>query len=332
MPDEHMSAREAVEKAFAETMAVDEAPEALPAEVGEEHFEQTDDLPDTRERDEFGRFKARSDEVVTADTTPAEAPKAPQVEQPRFDPPSRFSADAKAAWDNAPLPIKAEINRAFKELEGGIERYRAEVEPFRPFLERARQTGSDPVVALSNYISIEDRLRENPIGGLEQICRNMGTDLRSVAAHVMGQPAPDANEEIAALRQEVQQLRGHSQELQTYKQRQEQERTQQTTKQVEEFWAAHPRAEELANVIQWALKTGLAADLPTAYQYAERLHPAPATAAAPQPGTAPTGQPQKQGPVSIKGAPSAGSNPGRGSTSMSTREAAAQAYAQVFGR
>lgn len=324
MPDEDaLSARAAIEKAFAEVPAeVEEAPEVVeeaPAEASVETAE------DTRERDELGRFKAKEDapaEVVAEPVAEAQAVEAPKVEADA--PPARFMAEAKAAWATTPPAVKAEINRSFAEMERGLQQHQQTIAPLKQFIDMAGGPGQ-LAQAAQRYIGIEQMLAQDPLKGLDTIARNLGTDLRTIAAHVMGQPAPDQNAELQQLRQQNQQMAQQLQGVQA-------EKARTTEQQVTKFAEEHPRFGELSNVIAWTLKTGLAADLPSAYAYAERLNPAPAPVTA-QTGTTPTAAPppQTRGPVSIKGAPSTGSNPGRAAESMSTRDAVARAFSELGG-
>jgi hypothetical protein len=326
MTNEILTGREALEKAFAET-AVDE-PEAAGETVDAVAETPSDDTPseptpDGRERDEFGRFKPKEAAAET-DPAPVEAPAPidaavpddailPQLNDPR----------AKAAWGTADPALKAEVGKRIGELQGGIERYRAEMEPIRRYADMARQSGTTLDAALANYTHIEQTIARNPVEGLDLICRNLGTDIRTVAAQIMGQPAPEPNQQIAQMRQ---QMGAMQQELRGY--RAERERT--VSQQVQDFAKGHPRLDELSGKIKWLLETGGASDLEDAYRTAEYLSPvATARTGAPEPVAARNADAAPKGPVSIKGAPSTGSNPARGTESLSSRDAVARAFASL---
>lgn len=274
-----------------------EAPEA-PAEVAEQS--------DSRPRDENGRFVAKEgekEERAIPETRP-EVKAAQTQEQDFGEAPSRFSADARAAWAQAPLPIRAEIGRAITELEKGLQGYQQTVAPLKSYIDMAG--GPEALAqAAQRYIGIEQQLAADPIKGLGIIANNLGTDLRTIAAQVLDQPAPENSQEMAQLRHENQQLKNQMQQFQT-------ERMTHTERQVQTFAETAPRFQELTNEIAWALKTGLAqgdtpeARLKNAYEYAERLKPAPQPAAP----AAIQQQPQTPPPenLSVDGAP--GSTPG----------------------
>lgn len=150
------------------------------------------------------------------------APVQPAAERgPHHEPPSRLDDAAKAEWSAAPESVKGAVHRAFREMEGGIQKHREAAEAFeaiRPFHEMAQQSGSDLKTALSRYIGMEQELRRDPIAGLEAVVQNLGlkgpngqpATLRDVAAFVLGQkPDQVASRQeavIGQLRQQVQQL------------------------------------------------------------------------------------------------------------------------------
>jgi DNA-binding transcriptional MerR regulator len=329
------STRASVEMAYAKAFA----PES------DEGYPDAEEAPSVdRARGPDGKFVAK--DAVEAPTEPVEA--APEVDAPvvapeapvaSVDAPSRFSADAKAAWATTPPAVQAEINRAFSEMEKGINDYRAKYEPIRAIAEQAEAQGQSLADVIGNYRGIEDTLRQNPLQGLDLICKNMGLTLRDVAAHVMGQPAPERDAQVSQLSQQLHQMQGELARYQAAERRQHEEQQARTLETVSGFASSQPRFAELQHQIAWALKTEAVArtgdpakDLQNAYDFAARLIPAaanpaqvaiPATAVAPTP---PQVQPKKAG-ISIDGAP--GSNPTVRPASKSTREALSRAAASV---
>ena len=287
-----------------------------------------------RERNADGTFKAK-EQAEGEETTAQAVPDDPS--KPNYsDAPSRFSADAKAAWKDAPQSVKSEIHRMESELTAGIQKYQQEVQQFdefRPFAEELKQTGQRFTDVVENYRGIENMLANNPIQGLDTICRNLGTDLQSVAAHVLNQTpdqsAQHQNNIIHELRQELsglkQQLGGVTQTLTSQAEKSVQS-------QINEFAQTHPRLEELGSDVAFFLQNGRAQDLQEAYSLAERLNPAPqaqapvsAQAAAITPDAA---QPRK-GQLSVTGAPGNGSNPASKKAPSSARDALDNAFASV---
>lgn len=290
------SRRDALEKAFAKV--------------------DGDDAPtEGRERGPDGKFVAKAPE---AQDKPQDAPK-----PAASDAPSRFSADAKAAWAQAPAPVQAEIKRAITELEGGLQQYQRMFEPLKPYYDLAKQSNVDLPETLGNYVRMEQLLAKDMRLGLTAVAQNFGMTLEQMVAKATGapqgqQPADAKDREILALRQELQAIRG---EVGQVSQTMQQQRQTAIMSEVETFAKDHPRFDELADEIANLLKTGYASDLADAYAKADRLNPGQQPAP-----VAPAPAPQQRPARSVTGAPSAGSNPGTRQPSQSRTEALRRAF------
>jgi DNA-binding transcriptional MerR regulator len=279
-----------------------------------------------RARDEAGRFAPADPNAKPQQGEPgAETPPAPGAT--KFSAPERFSADAKAAWESAPEPVKAEVNRAITELTSGIERYKQDFEPYRALDQQLKANGQNFQEVFNHYTGMEALLARDPVAGLDQICRNLGMTLEDVAAHVLNQPvdqrSAQSNRVVTTLQQELAQVKA---QLNHFTQSAEQQALSAAQRQVAEFAAAHPRMDELSGDVKFFLETGKAETLEQAYQLAERLNPAPASAAPVQ--TQPAAQ-TRQARASITGAPASGSNPGQRRRSASIDNAIDNAIAAV---
>jgi hypothetical protein len=309
------SARDAIDRAFAQ----------VDAGQGTEAPAETSAAADTRKRDAAGKFaKVEAEAAAEAVETPVTTPDAIGLEEP----PSRFTADAKAAWKDAPPALKGEVKRAFSELEGGINQYKERMAPLQPFFEMAAKSNTTVPEALQRYTTMEQTLRSNPMHGLELVCQNLGTSLRAVAAHVMGQPQnqqqTQADQTIHQLRAQISQL---TQQVGGITQSQEQRELAEAQREVASFAADKPRFEELKPTIRELIVKGFASDLQDAYQKADRLNPA----SVPAQGLAPTAAPAapstnlaaqtRKGSLSVTGAPSSGSNPTNRKPPSSPRDA-----------
>lgn len=274
-------------------------------------------LDDAAPRDETGKFAAKEPEKVV-EAKAEEEPKATEETPttPFAEAPKRFSPDAKAVWNSAPEPIKAEITRAVTELENGLNEYRQKWEPLKEFEQLAKQNNTSIDAALKNYVDLDMAIQQNPIQGLERICKNLGTSLREVAVKVLNE---DPNQYITQHETVIRQLQ---QELDVIKSQNEQA----TRAQIDAFAAEKPRFDELADDIALFLQTGKAKGLQQAYELAERLNPAPQPVAAKEP--APTPQPRK-GSLSLTGAPSTGSNPASRKPPSTARDAIDNAFARI---
>lgn len=291
-----------------------------------------------RERNPDGTFKAtdatqQPKETPQAAANPEDASKAATT---FAEAPSRFSPDAKAAWATAPEPVKAEVTRAIKELEGGIQQYQQAFEPYKDFDKQLKATGQTFKEVFDHYTGIENLLAQDPIKGLDTICRNLGLSLEQVASHVMGQPQDQQRSQtdtyINDLKSEIADLKKQVGGVTTTIQSQQEKAI---LDQIDAFAAdpAHSRFDELSETITKLLTNGMAPSLDEAYSMADRLNPAPAVAA-PAP-AAPAAQQQtaspqtRKGQLSPSGAPASGSNPASRKPPESPREAVQRAFASV---
>ncbi len=327
-PEKPLSTREALAKAAEKVNAADK-PTDKPAPVKTEGPART----------EAGKFAPKEGEPAKPvdAAKPVEAPKpAAATPEPASDAPARFSADAKAAWTTAPDPVKAEVNRAIKEMEAGIEKHRQSAEAFEPvrkYADMARQGGTTLDKALEAYVGMETMLRQDPIKGLNAVCENMGLSLRDVAAHVLGQtPDQAASQSDATVRELKAEIASLKQQVGGVTQTFAQQRESATVEQITAFASqpGHERFDELADEIAFYL-THKTKDLSEAYALADRMNPAPA-ASAPQPAAIPAPAPDlsaqtRKGSLSITGAPSPGSDPANRQPSSSIKDALKRAIA-----
>lgn len=253
-------------------------------------------------------------------------------EDQRFAAPSRFSADAKLEWDKTPVSVRAEVDRAMREMEGGIQKYREAFEPWRATDEAIRANGQDPIQVIEAYRGIEMMLANDPLSGLDQICRNLGTDLATVAAHVMGQPVDQQQAQQASI---IHQLRGEIAAMQEQiggvNSRLQSADQQTIQRELSDFAKDKPRFDDLSPTMVRLIESGMAGDLAEAYDMAERLNPAPVTATPP---AAPAAQPAdpaqtRKGQLSLSGAPASGSNPATRKPAESARSALDRAFSTV---
>lgn len=269
------------------------------------------------------------------------------------DAPARFTNDAKAEWQNLPAHTRSEVHRAVNELTRGLENAEnraTKYESIKEFDDLAESQGTTLRQAMHNYVSIEMMLRRNPIEGLERICSNLGTTLRDVAAHVLGQnPNQGAAQQervISDLKKELNQLRYDMHGLQGVTQQQQQAAEQQQTAEYVASWASQPgheRAEELADDIANLITSGRVATLDDAYALAVALKPAPSNPGGSNPpprardGSNPSSrsapddaQTVRRGAMSVSGAPGRGSDPdGKRPPSSTARDAVRRAMARV---
>lgn len=304
---------------------------------------------------EQGRF-ARAPDAQAQQASPQNGRQPGQAQQPQQPanqlpegtpyraPPQRFAEHAKQEWANAPESVRGEVYRMAQEFDRGYQRAKADIDAFNPvrrFHDMARQQGTTLEKALTNYVSMEQKLREDVVSGLDVIVRNLNMKtpdgepigLRDVAYHILNM-SPDqhrltqaqngqvaAQHQIGALHQEIAGLKSYLHQMHT------QAQFTQTRGAVDHFADQHPRFDELGDLIENEIKLGFTLD--QAYRRAELLRPAPHAAQTRNP-SAQTRQPDR----SISGAPSGGPSNGsaeRKGPPPSRREAIQNAIRRVNG-
>lgn len=371
------SRRESIQKAFAKAQAA-EAPKKAPA--SRTPAKKTEDKAGTSEKDdqgrldlrqkppqhrEGGRFAKAPDKAVAAPGTPGqpgEQAAQPGQQQPAQRPqhkplpenapfrdaPQRMSENGKADWAGTPESVRGEVHRMQQEFAGAYQKFRGDHETMnsiRHFHEMATQHGTTLDRALNNYVTMEQKLRADPIAGLDLIVNNLNLrtsdgrkiNLRDVAYHVLSQ-SPDqlrmtqqsnqvgaANHQIGQLHQTVEVL------AQTVQQMQYANQFGQTRSAVDQFAEQHPRFDELGDLIQEEVQRGYS--LEEAYRRADLLRP---STQAPQTRTNPSAQ-TRNDDRSISGAPDSGASNGRdtgrqkGGKQVGRREAIQRAIQRVNG-
>ena len=305
------SRREVIQKAFDKAEQAGR-PGAAQARMGHNQppEEMAPEKPKPQPHREQGRFARAPDgqqnQPITGDQQrPEQTPPGQQPGQqrqyrelpegtPYRAPPPRFADHAKAEWHAAPESVRGEVYRMHQEVDRMHQHYRADrqtMDTIRPFAEMAQQHGTTLQRALSNYVSMEQKLREDAIGGLDIIVSNLnlrGQDgrklgLRDVAYYVLNQdPAQHklmqtqhttqaASHQIGQLHQMVQGLAQNVQQMHAERQ------FVHTRSAVDQFADTHPRFDELGGLIEQELRLGF--DLEQAYQRAERLAGPPTHAA-----------------------------------------------------
>lgn len=158
-----------------------------------------------RARDDKGRFSEKTKEdAAGAVGAPAAldqpAPGAPA----KATPPSSWSPAAKVAFDTLSPEVRDAIAKREAEIADGSNKhqaYRAEMKEIEPFAEMARQSGVTLAQALRSYTGIEQALKQDFLGGIGQICRNMGADPVAVAQAILaragGAPQSQAPQQAA---------------------------------------------------------------------------------------------------------------------------------------
>ena len=297
------------------------------ADVGE--GEAAEPAPESGQpRGPDGKFVAKEQEQPAAEEKPEETPEVDKG--PLSEAPSRFSADAKEAWKDAPDSVKGEIKRAITELESGLAQKDEQLTPLKPFFDMAQEHGVQVHDVLGNYVRMEQLLAQDMRAGLTAVAQNFGMSLEQMVAQVTGQQQegqPDPRDaQITALQTELHDLKGKVNGVSNNVQ---QSQEADLMRQIEAFASdpAHSRFAELEGEIARLIQTGYANDLPQAYDIADRLNPAPQPAPAEPTPTATPAQTRLQ--RSVTGAPNAGSDPAQRRPSSNRTEAIARSFERV---
>jgi len=340
--DAPRSRLDSIEKAFKD-MGVEDDPE--PASQGDTDAEKAETKPKAEDKPEAKAEKAEDDgpargpdgKFVAKDGEKEVEAKddAKQEKTPLADPPSRFSSDAKEAWKDAPEAIRAETHRMLRELEGGLQKKDAQLEPLKPYYEMAEKHGVKLESALANYVNMENMLRQDPAQGLQVLARNMGMSPQQLAQTLMGEQGDGKqdprDQEITRLHNELQQFKqqfsGLNQTVQS-----QQEAT--IAQQIQQFAADKPHFDMLSQDIAGLLQSGQAQGLEDAYEialqkaqkYVEQFAP---QQPAPEPEQPQAPAAQTRPALSVTGAPNAGSNPGNRQPSKNRNEALSRAFQRV---
>jgi hypothetical protein len=334
------SRRESIQKAFAKSREIN-PPQPRRAKVGDNQppepidpekptldlKRRPDDQPqakaadkpkEARERAEHGHFAPRAQGQAATTATTANAAVAPlPANAPYREPLPRMHERAKADWAATPESVRGDIYRAQGEFQKAYQTFKADNEvmnTIRPFHDMAKQQGTTLERALSNYVSMENKLRQDPIAGLDTIVYNLnlqapdGTRLtfRDLAWHHLNQ-SPEQQEllkhqnKVDAQAQQIGQLHQTVNKLVNgIQQMQYQATFAQTRAQLDRYADAKPRFDELSDLIHREIQLGFTLD--QAYARADLLRPATQAAQT----RTPTAQTRTA--KSISGAPAGPSN------------------------
>jgi len=335
--DRATSRREALQKAFdrasnPEAAKAKEAPKAPPkaAEAKPGHNQPPEATPQEkrpadqpRDRGRFAPRQGGNTETISTDPanktgTDGQPARTLPPHAPYAEPPQRMAEHAKADWHATPERVRGEVYRMHQEFQGAYERYKGDAEAFQPvrgYHQMAQQHGTTLDRALHNYVTMEQKLRQDVVGGLDIIINNLNLrtadgqkiGLRDIAYHVLNQ-SPESHQliqqqnaqqaaaqQIGSLHQEINGLKSIWQQMYAAQQ------FNHIRGGIDQFAESHPRFDELGELIKREIDLGF--DLDTAYRRADRLLPATHAAQTGNPSaqTRPTDK-------SISGAPAGPSN------------------------
>lgn len=234
-----------------------------------------------RARAADGKFTKLEEGAAKEPATPKSTPEPEANAQPTASkpvgPPSGWSKEAKAVWDQLPEAVKADAVRREAEVSKGFDEYRTKtsqlteisqaLEPLKPILQ---QSGiQSEAQAVKRLIEWEGAFR-NPatrLQAFQNLAQTYGVDLSTlVPSSQSGSPssAQDIPDNLRPVVQEVQSVKA---QLQSFEQ-------QQVAAQLKAFADnGHPHFEAVRGTMAQLMQAGIATDLEGAYQKAIALNP-----------------------------------------------------------
>lgn len=224
------------------------------------------DLPGTGGPDGDGE-DAASDEVGD------------RAESNRGTPPPGWSVASKAAWNELPEAVKADIAKREQEVSNGFKQYQGLGE-LKPYAEAYQRNGQTIKQAFDGYINIEKALQTNFVGGVAQICQGFNVNPVALAQEILRQAGQGGQEQtpdpirdaLSPLQREIEALKAErDNERRAAQQREQQEGLSQIT-----AFASDPKHTYFENVKQTMghlIATGQAGSMEDAYEKAIWMHP-----------------------------------------------------------
>lgn len=201
----------------------EERQEPAPVRTEERSEAREDDrTPDNqtqeqKDRDERGRFKpkAAKEGEAAAPVPGAEAAATGQPEGAQAPsiaaPPPSWSPRAKAAWEQVPENVRAEIAKREVEVAQGFKAL-ADYKDLKPYAELATQHNTTISKALDHYLAVDRLMKQDLAGGMATVAESYGLPKEQIGkvfaelaqrygAQVSATPAP-SNGQSAALSEE----------------------------------------------------------------------------------------------------------------------------------
>jgi hypothetical protein len=253
------------------------APEPAQPETVEQPQETAEEA-EQRARDEKGRFaaKAKEGEEPAQATEEPEKPGATKY----VGPPPGWSVSSKAAFDELPDAVKADIAKREREIDQGFAKLK-EYKGLEPYADAARQHNITLPELMGRYQKAEQFLQRDPANAILWMCQNYGVDPRKLA----GQPAQaqeqpkNVNPEIAPLLQEINTLKQQLGRVDAIEQSLHSEKFNQVSQSVESFFAdpknkySENVADQMVVLINQAKASGQQVDLASIYETACYMNP-----------------------------------------------------------
>jgi hypothetical protein len=283
-------------------MGHNKPPEAMTKETAAEKTEKTSQPSEKQQRyregGKFARDPAKPQQELPLGEKQVQPTQQPQQikpldeRAPYREPPKRWSEKTKQEWHATPESVRGAVYQMAREFQGAYQKYKGDndlMNELRPYHDLAVKQGTSMRKAFDNYYGMEMKLRQDLIGGLDVIVQNVARSqgltgrnggpltIQDVAHHIATMsPEQHMLTQQRNIQQSSEQRLGQMhQEVEQQKQVLNQILYQQkftyTRAQVDQFASAHPRFDELADLIKSELDLGFS--LEQAYLRADRLRP-----------------------------------------------------------
>lgn len=291
--EEEVSLRDTIKAEF-ERSSTPPVEENVAAPVGEDAgdmgVEAATQEADAREdnRDEKGRFKAKEGDAGPA----AEVQDGGEQEAAQYTdetaasdkyagPPPGWSVASKAAFDELPESVRADIAKREREIDQGFAKLK-EYKPLERFVETAKQHGMEPAEFFESYRRAEEYLQRDPQNAILWLCQNYGVDPSQIGGQKANEQTADAQQADPAMQpllQEINSLKQQLARVNTLEQTVYGEKQAQATSKVEAFFSdpknkfAENVAPQMLGLIQQANASGQPVDLNQIYETACYMNP-----------------------------------------------------------
>jgi hypothetical protein len=248
--------------------------------------QETAEEAEQRARDEKGRFaaKAKEGEEPPAQEATTEDPEKPDATK-YVGPPPGWSVASKAAFDELPDAVKADIAKREREIDQGfakLKEYKELERTLEPHSRTASQYGVDVPELLNRYQKAENFLRRDPINAIRWMCQSYKIDPRQLvdgqAAQAQADPK-NVDPTIQPLLQEINNLKQQLGRVDALEQSIHSEKFNQVSGTVESFFAdpknkySENVADQMVLLINQAKAFGQPVDLNSIYETACYMHP-----------------------------------------------------------
>lgn len=268
--DKPLSLRDQINKSV-ESVRTEEAKRVRDATTGK--FTKTDTKPE-----------ASAAEKPAAAEIPKPEQNAQPAESKPVGPPSGWSKEAQALWDQLPPAVKADAVRREAETAKGFDEYRGKtaqlqeisqaLDPIRPVLQQSGITSDAQAVKTLLNWEAGFRNPQTRVQAFHQLAKQYGVDLSTLVQNPS--PAPSAGQDIPEpLRPVIDQFGNIVQDVNSVKQELQNLRSERVESELRSFAKDKPHFEKVRVIMGQLMSSGIvpSGDLDTAYQKATQLHP-----------------------------------------------------------